>query len=84
MDTSEIEQAMNKVLNDHRNISQEVHSDDHEFIAMLKGREKRRVELWQKFKTSFIGTLATSFVAMLIWIGTLVIEALKNSPPPSH
>jgi len=84
MDTAAIKKAMNEVLNDHRNISQELHSDDHEFIAMLKERERKRVEFWQKAKLSFVGTIASTLVVVLAWIGMLVIEALKNGNHPGN
>lgn len=88
MDNEEIKQAvklaMNEVLNEHRNVDQETHSNDHDFIAMLKRREKKRAERWQKFITSSIGAAAVGFVTLLGWIGTLIIEAVKNGHIPKH
>jgi len=74
VDKQELTEVLSEVLDKHSKIDQEVHTDHHEFIEMLQKREKRRIELWQKFKLSAVGTIATALVGALIWIGKLVLD----------
>jgi len=38
------------------------HSDDHEFIRLIKDERKRRREMWSKIKTNVIGAIILSII----------------------
>ena len=77
----EIKQAIHEVLEEHRSLDEEQHSLHHAYIeAELRRREERHV-MWLKFKSSFIGGLALGILGALGWLGTLILEALRNGGP---
>lgn len=78
----DLEKALDHALNKKRMIDNETHFDDHEFIALMKERYKRRQEMVDKFKKSFVGAIAVAFVGFLIWVGQIVIGAVKNGHHP--
>ena len=72
-----------------RTIGEDEHVEHHEFlrecIPLLKEYledRKRTREQWEKFRTSFLGAIASAigiaFVSALAWIGNLVLHALRN------
>ena len=79
MEKKELVAALHEALGERHSIDAELHNDHHEFIDMLREREKRRIALWQKFRLSFVGALATTLVGVLIWLGGLVLSAWKHS-----
>ena len=78
----ELKETMIEVLHDNRRIPDEVHSTHHKFVAEEIERRERRRQMWEKFRNSFIGTLATGIVAGLAWIGKLILEAFQNGNHP--
>lgn len=81
-DTSNFEQriadAVVKALHEHRRLPDDAHDEHHAFVEMLIKREARRVELWQKFRSSFVGAVAVALVSGLGWLGTLIIKGLEH------
>ena len=80
MNPEQFEAVLTKVLNQNRAINEQQHREDHEFTAMLRERYKKREVMWEKFRLSIIGGIATGFVAGLVWIGKLVWEAIHKTP----
>ena len=76
MTEDELINAIQKALANHLAGDAAKHNDDHEFIQMLKDREKRRVERWRKFQLSFIGGVALLFLSGMVWLGSFILEHL--------
>ena len=73
-------------------LGEDEHMEHHEFlrecIPLLKEYledRKRTREQWEKFRTSFLGAIASAIglglVSALAWIGSLVLHALRDGTP---
>ena len=69
--------VLEEALNKKRSIHESIHTAHHEFIQSEIERREDNKKLWMKFQTSIVGTIATGLIAGLLWLGTLVIEAVK-------
>jgi hypothetical protein len=49
-----------------------------QYIALEMQKMERRQRLFENFKLSFVGGLALTFLAFLIWIGKLVLSNLDK------
>lgn len=49
-------------------------SDDHRALEVIIAREKRRQDLWDKFKASVVGAMT---IGLLFWLGKLVLAGFK-------
>lgn len=70
--------VLDEVLNRRRDIDNDTHKHDHEFIKMMREREERHARLWMKFKTSVVGSIAMAVVGALLWLGNLVMATWHN------
>ena len=68
----DLQTVVREVLLERNTIGGDQHSNDHEFIQLLKDREQKRVARVEKFKMSIIGTAATSFFMAFVWLGTFL------------
>ena len=71
----DIYDALHHVL-DERGIDGKTHMEHHAFVEYLIDREKKKEERWEKFKMSFIGTIATATAGGMIWVGKLIWDHL--------
>jgi len=72
-DLKEMADAMHKVL-DERGIPAKVHHEHHDFVEYLIEKQRRKEALVKKFQMSLIGTAATGLIAVLVWIGKIVVD----------
>lgn len=70
MDKKDIVDAVSIALEQHQNVYPDTHRA---FVEILILREETRRQRIEKFKLSFIGTVAVAAVGLLIWIGQLVL-----------
>lgn len=78
MTNKELIDALDEVLNKKRSIDDETHTSHHHFIQSEVERRERRHKLWLKFETSIVAGLATGLIAVILWIGSVVIAQLKG------
>lgn len=71
-------EVLREVLGSHKLPDDMTHEKHHDFIKMEIERRKRNKERWEKFQSSFIGGLAMGILAMLGWLGTLVINWIRH------
>lgn len=81
MQKEELVTALKEVLHEHRQIDDEKHHLHHQFIDMEIDRREKRVEAFNKFKTSFIGGLGLAFLGFLGWLGKVILEGLHMGGP---
>jgi len=85
---SVVKSAIQEVFEESRSISEQVHHDDHEFVALLKEerqlekqekeqKEKRRQELVQSFKKSAVGAITVALFGWLSGLGDFVMGVFK-------
>ena len=80
MNKDELTEVLKEVLHEHKvGTYPETHR---KFVDMEIQRRESRKELWRRFKLSFVGGLALAVLGSLVWIGELVIEALKHGNHP--
>lgn len=70
----ELRIALDEALNKKRTIDNETHTEHHEFLKAYMVRWEARQKMWQRFKTSFFGSIAMAIVGILMWIGQLIID----------
>lgn len=79
MDDHQFRQVLNDVLDERRSQrgpGPEQHADDHEFIRIMREREKRRIERHEKIKQHVIGwgiIVAISSIGTLVYKGLMVL-----------
>ena len=71
----DLTEILEELLHKKAFIEEDSHKLDHEFIALMREKFYRRQAMWERFKMSFIGTVATGFVAVFYWIGKLIWDA---------
>jgi len=74
MTPEQIKAAVSEAL-DERGIKQ--HEDHHDFIQEMIAKSERRQALWQRFRLSLVGAVATALVGLLALFGKWIVE---NSP----
>ena len=67
-----------ETLDNRSRIDTETHDAHHNWIKHEISRRQRRDEQIQKFKLSFIGTLAAGLVGGLAWVGKLIADAIHR------
>lgn len=77
MDEETLAKAIMKAFEQHDAIYP-LHREDHDFIQMLKRREERRIQTWNKFRMSFVGAVAIGVVSLLMWVGKIVIDHIGH------
>lgn len=77
----DFEDALDQALNKGRQITDETHKTHHDYVQYLIERSEARKKLWMKFKLSLVGTIATSFVILLIWIGKTIWTHIPTPAP---
>lgn len=65
----DLQDIIRETFEEKNTIGGETHHNDHEFIQLLKDRERKREARVEKFKMSFIGGIAMAILGGLIWIG---------------
>lgn len=64
-DKNNIKRAMNEVLNERFKMPQGAHNADHDWVRLKREKEHRRVERWEKWKTSAGGAIIVGGLALL-------------------
>ena len=77
-----LENALTKVLNEGRSITDEQHRLDHEWLERQRENDRKWAARWDKFQTSLIGGLAVAILGGLGWIGKIVIDNMTRGNPP--
>jgi len=70
------EKTQKCVLND------ESYQTHYDYVRLQIEKDRRRQELWQKFRLSFIGSLGVSLVGAMIWVGKIVLESISIGGSP--
>jgi len=73
-DDETLEQMLVRVLNENRTVDNKTHEFHHRMYALDLEARKRRLELWEKFKLSIVGSVALGLIVFLGWLGKLVID----------
>lgn len=80
MTRDELRQTLHQVLEERRSIDDKRHADDHQFIKLLRERERRRIERIERLKTQIIGWgIISSVGAGVSAIGYGVMQYIRNT-----
>ena len=80
IDEETLKRILVETINEHQPeyvINDEEYKTQREFVGLQIEKYRRRQEMYQKFRLSFIGALGVSLVGAMIWIGGLILQALK-------
>ena len=68
----ELIEVFEVVMNRGRTIDNETHNHHHRYVDIQIKKYEKRQQMWEKFKLSLVGTIATALVGWLIWFGTTI------------
>lgn len=77
-----LENALTKVLNEGRSITDEQHRLDHEWLERQRENDRKWAVRWEKLQTSIIGGIALLILGGLGWVGKIVIEHILSRGAP--
>lgn len=77
-----LENALNKVLNEGRSITDEQHKLDHDWLTRQREKDRKWDARWEKLQTSIIGGLALAILGGLGWVGKIVVENILQRGTP--
>lgn len=77
-----LENALTKVLNEGRSITDEQHRLDHEWLERQRENDRKWAARWEKLQTSIIGGIALLILGGLGWVGKIVIEHILSRGAP--
>ena len=85
MTPDEFKEMLWEALNEKRSILDQEHAELHkilkEILPCLKDfldERRKRKQMWDKFRLSFIGGLALAFITVLTWLGSIVVEHIMR------
>ena len=81
-EVKQLEGVLIKVLHHSRRIPEQQHYEDHTWTKRQRAREERLDKYKEKFWQTLVGALAVSGLIVLTWIGSLIIEAIRNGNLP--
>ncbi len=82
VNSDDIKAALLEVLQENRSIDNDTHATHHDFVANQIQKLENRAKMVEKFKLSFIGTMAVGFASLMVWIGKLIVDALSRGNHP--